>query len=369
VPETRSRPVRGLGVGGARAGLVLLATLLACGEEAPPPPEPVRPVKLLEIPGEGATATREYLGTVRAAQTAEMAFEVPGRIVEFLYKEGQPVEEGAVLARLDPRDYQSAVDSARAQYENSRVNIERAEKLVAEGVLAPVERDRRRAEFETDAARLREATKALEDTELRAPFSGVMARKLVEDFANVQAKQVVLILTAESSFEIKLNVPERDLAGRRTGRSDPEEVTERVRPEVIVTALPDLRFPARLTEVASTADPETRTFEVTVAFEPPEDVRVLPGMTAKVVIHVPAGRMAERGVRIPATAALADDEGRPFVWVVDPGSMTVSPRPVELGDLTGRDVEVRAGLSPGDVVAVSGVHELRDGMTVRRFEP
>ena len=79
--------------------------------------------------------------------------------------------------------------------------------------MAALERDKRRTVMMENEAKLRTATKALEDTELRAPFAGTMARKKVEDFENVLAKQSILVLTDDSSLELKLDVPERDLAG------------------------------------------------------------------------------------------------------------------------------------------------------------
>lgn len=352
----------------AAAALGIALWLLAsagCGEEPPPAPEVVRPVKMLTIESGGAASTQEYPGTVKAAQTAEMAFEVPGRITEFRFKEGEQVEAGAVLARLDPRDYQAQLDSARAQYENARQNYERAEKLFREGALAAIERDRRKTAADSAEATLREAQKAVEDTELVAPFTGVLARKLVEDFANVQAKQVVLVLTDDSFLKVKLDVPERDLAGARERRSM-EQLTQRLEPQVVITSLPDHPFDARLTELAATANPETRTFEATVAFVPPPETQVLPGMTAKVIIHVPED-VGGGGLRIPASATFADPQGQACVWVVDPEAMTVSRRVVQLGQVFGSEVVVRSGLEGGDIVAVSGVAQLREGMAVRRL--
>jgi len=343
-----------------------LATAVGCGDEPPPAPDPVRPVKMFTVPGGSNAETRDYSGTVKAAQTAEMAFEVPGKIVEFRYVEGSEVPEGEVIARLDPRDYQTRVDSAQATNDNNRINLERAEKLVDEGALAPIERDRRKTAFDTSDAELREAQKALEDTELRAPFAGVMARKLVEDFANVQAKQAVVVLTDDQHLEIKLAVPERDLAGQRDRSRTLADINASIEPVVIVTSMPDRRFPAALTELASTADPDTRTFEATMTFKPPDDIQVLPGMTAKVVIQVPQDSVS--GILIPATAAVANDAGGSFVWLVDTTSMQVSRQPVELGALSGSSVSVKSGLEGGEVVVVSGIGQLTDGLTVRRFE-
>jgi RND family efflux transporter MFP subunit len=352
--------------GALAALLVLYLVALGCGDEPPPAPDPVRPVKMFTVPGGSAGTTREYPGRVKAAQTAEMAFEVPGKIVEFIYLEGSDVPEGEVIARLDPRDYQAKVDSAQAEYDNDRLNFERAEKLVNEGALAPIERDRRKTALDTSDAKLREVQKALEDTELRAPFAGVMARKLVEDFANVQAKQPVVVLTNAVHLEIKLAVPERDLAGQRDRSRTLDDINARIKPEVIITSMPDRRFPGRLSELANQADADTRTFEATVTFKPPDDIQVLPGMTAKVVMQVSEDQV--RGILIPATAAAANDEGSPFVWLVDTATMQVSRRPVELGPLSGSSVAVNDGLSGGEVVVVSGIGQLQDGMTVRRFE-
>jgi RND family efflux transporter MFP subunit len=351
------------------AAACLGLAVAGCREEAPEPEAVARPVKILEVRGGGAGMTREYPGHIRAIQQADMAFEVPGKIIEFRFTEGQRVREGEVLAQLDDRDYQARLDAARAQAANARVNFERAQKLFEEGALAALERDRRRTVYDTAEANLREASKAVEDTSLRAPFSGVMAKKLVEDFENVQAKQPVLILQDESHLEIRVNVPERDMTGGAAQELDPDEVTRRIEPRVIVTAIPDREFPARVKQVAMIADPTTRTFEATFVIDRPEDVSVRPGMTAKVIISVPEDRAVASGMRIPANATVADDQGKAFVWVIDPSSMTVRPVPVELGELSGSEVAILSGLSDGDQIAISGVHQLREGMAVRRFEP
>jgi RND family efflux transporter MFP subunit len=351
------------------AAACLSLAVAGCGEEAPEPEEVARPVKILEVRGSGATVTREYPGRIRAIQQADMAFEVPGKIVEFRFTEGQLVQEGEVLARLDDRDFQARLDSSQAQSENARVNFERAQKLFEEGALAALERDKRRTVYESAEANLRERSKAVEDTALRAPFSGVMAKKLVEDYENVLAKQTVLILQDESNLEIRVNVPERDMTGGGPEKLDPDEITRRLKPRVIVTAIPDREFPARAKQVAMIADPTTRTFEATFVIERPTDVSVRPGMTAKLIISAPAEAAGRSGMRIPASATVADAQGDAFVWVVDPSNMQVRPVPVELGELSGADVSILSGLSDGDQIAISGVHQLREGMTVRRFEP
>jgi multidrug efflux pump subunit AcrA (membrane-fusion protein) len=89
-------------------------------------------------------------------------------------------------------------------------------------------------------------------------------------------------------------------------------------------------------------------------------------MTAKLTISAPGAGDAADGHMIPANAALADASGTAFVWKVDPSSMQVQRVQVELGDMSGSQIQVRSGLASGDLIAISGVHHLREGMQVRR---
>jgi RND family efflux transporter MFP subunit len=352
------------------AALSVVTCVVGCAGETQPPPPPVQPVKMLTIGEADSGAVREYPGTVSAAQRADLAFEVPGRMIAFPVDEGDEVAEGAVLGRLDARDYEARLDSARAVLRKAEADYRRSTNLHAQDAgaiaLTKIDADKRGVEM-ADAQR-REAEKAYEDTILRAPFAGIVGRKLVDDFANVLAKDPVLILQDTSELEMVVNVPERDFVGARPSeRRSPDELTERLQPYVVVSALPERRFPARLKEVATAADHVTRTFAVTLRFANPDDVTILPGMTAKAVVR-PVGAAADQ-VLLPAHAVTADADKRPFVWVVDPDSMRVARREVAVGALVmGGQVEVVSGLANGDAVATSGVALLSEGQQVRRFE-
>jgi len=359
---------RGRGACHLLLGLALGLVAFACGEEPVEEAPVARPVKILEL-GAGSSAARlEYPGEISAAQHSEMAFEVPGKIIEFPVREGQQVEKGTLLARLDPRDFDAELGKAEANVAQAKSDYERFKTLFEQGVEAEARMEAKQRRYEVTLADLETTRKAVEDTRLIAPFTGRVARKLVQDFQNVNAKEPVLILQDDSSLEIVANVPERDLTGRRQGGT-PEEASRRLAPAVTVTSMPDRSFPATIKELATTADPVTRTFQATFAFANPTDVNILPGMTAKVSIDRPGSSGPAHGFSIPARATLADESGGATVWVVDPDSMTVRRTEVELGEMSGAEVEVRSGLSGGDLIAISGVHQLREGMPVRRLEP
>ncbi len=366
-------PINQLGSLFRTSAPVLCACLIltACGKEEPPAEAPVaRPVKMVSIGTGGAGGTREYPGQVSAIQHAEMAFEVPGRITEFPLKEGQTVSKGTLLARLDPRDYQAAKDAATAQRNATKADYERYRDLYERDAASRQELDVARRHYEVAEAELATARKALEDTMLKAPFDGKLARKLIDDPpVNVQAKEPVLILQDDSSLKLVINIPEGDWALAAPGLT-PEERAARAKPMVVISTLPDRRFPATIKEFATTADAVTRTFETTFAFDKPADANIMPGMTAKVIITLSteAGRATAIHTLIPANAVLSDDQGNAYVWRVEPSTMQVQKAAVKSGELSGSEIQILDGLADGDTIAISGVHNLREGMLVRKLE-
>lgn len=359
--------MRRLGVGSASivfavvSGLALAAG--GCGEEPPPAAPVVRPVKIFEVGDPNAGTPREFPGEISAAQNADVAFEVSGKLVEFPVKESQHVEAGQVLAKLDPRDYQAELNAAAALTAASKADLSRYRAMFKEHVISKQELERAQRNYEVSVSREDKARKALEDTVLRAPFAGVVARKLVDDFANVKAKDPVVTLQTGADLEIVVNFPEKDYTTLRPGITV-DEINQSFHADVVVSAVPGRKFPAKLKEFATTADPVTRTFPATFSFDAPDDVNVMPGMTAKLV-GVGSGR-AGRDLRIPVQCAAEDEGGKPYVWVVDPQTMKVTRTHVTLGPVTGDSVEVTSGLPVGAWVVASGVHQLREGMEVRR---
>ena len=342
------------------------AVLSACQRQEVEREPVVRPIRILTIGDTGMGRSLAYSGQIRAGETAELGFEVAGRIIELPVIEGQQVEQGEILARLDPADFQARLDQADANYRQAQTTFERYKEIVERGAVSRQELDLRQRNFEVAQAELATARKALSDTRLVAPFAGQIGRRLVDNFVNVQAKEGVVILQDLTTLEVIISIPEQDWA-----RADPnlskEERTALIRPMVSLTMVPDREFPARIREVATVADPITRTFEVIAVMDNPPDVAILPGMTANITITVPEGGTragADTAFSIPVAAVLADEQGNSTVWKVDTDTMTVSRATIQVGDMSGDQVRVLGGLNPGDRIATSGVHNLRDGMQV-----
>ena len=368
---------RGRRNGASTAATVTLVAITAlftggfgCGDEPPPAaPEAVQPVKILEISGGTNVETLEFPGEIRAAQQAELAFLNPGKLIKLPVLDGQEVALGEVLARLDPRDFEDMRDAENAKLANAEADLSRVKALHAADVASQQELDRAQSQYEVARADASRALKKVEDDSvITAPFAGTVAKVLVQNFQSVQAKQTIVLIQDTSTLEVAFAIPESALAGRRPGRGK-QERNALLQPRVIVSSIPGRSFPASVKEFSPTADPTSRTFQAVVTFKKPADITILPGMTASVRLNSPDGGDGGSSIiRIPATAALADEQGKAYVWKVDPSSMQVSRSPVELGPLTGKSVTVTSGLVGGDWIAVSGVHQLREGMRVRRHQ-
>jgi RND family efflux transporter MFP subunit len=212
------------------------------------------------------------------------------------------------------------------------------------------------------------AQKALAECELRAPFSGRIASRLVDDFANVSAKEAVLVLQDESSLELQVDVAERDWV-RGDASMSREEITERIKPRVQIASLPGREFPGYIKELSASADPVTRTYRVTFGFANPEDANISPGMTGSVVVdRASIDGSGTTGISIPLGAIVADDDGNPHVWIVDAMTMRVSKRAVEIGELSEGNARIPSGLASGDQIVVSGVNSITDNMLIRKFQ-
>jgi len=369
---------------GAAFLVVCLVLLTACDghQEAQPPSAEPRPVKMMTVGTAAQTMQRKFPGTVRAARRAELAFQVSGTLTRLPAGEGQEVREGDVLAQLDQRDFENSLRSAQGQFGNVRAALESArseyERILrirnqdpgATSESMVVKRreamDRASAELESVQAAVDAARDRLGDTTLRAPFSGIVSRRHAENYQEVQAKEPIVSLDDISSLEILVDLPESVVAGI----SEPSERTGKQAPvHAEFAALPGREFPLIVKEFSTRADPKTQTFQVVFQMEKPDDVSILPGMTAMIVGSPRQEVNGDGQFVIPAVAVFGDEQGVSHVWVVEPETMAVERRQVVTGELAGdAGIRVLEGLAAGETVAVSGAGQLRDGMRVKPFD-
>lgn len=335
----------------------MLVMLAGCNGEAPVQvAEPaVRPALIVTFGSASAGSKLRFPGVVRAAQRAELSFDVAGKLIEFKTNTGARVSKGQVIARLDDALFVSRAAAAEAEFKRAQTDYHRHLQLWERQQLARTLVDERLATREVMRNRLATARDELANANLRAPFDGILVRRHVESFGNVQAKQPIAELQNLDQLEIVIHVPERLL------RSQPRQARA-----LAVFEGHEQPVQLSLNGYSAEADAQTQTYEVILSLESgTAPFPILPGMSASVQPF--AEERDDRQATIPLMAISAGADGTPHVWVVAEDGR-VTRRAVVTGDVSGAMIGVQSGLKIGERIVSVGISALRDGMRVRPLE-
>ena len=328
-------------------------------------PLPVRPVKTIVVGPPKAHAPLCFPGVVDASAGVNLSFEVSGRIVEFPVSRGEFVTKGQVLARLDDRDYANQVKNAEAELAYAESNFKRMEAALQKNAVSQDEYSRAKATADKAKASLEIARKSLEDTQLKARFSGVISDTFADNFDTVNAGTAILKLQDISVLDLIISVPESYVI------SAPAAIRSKFVFEASFDSLPGRTFPVRVKNKARIADAITQTYRATVSLDAPKDLEILPGMTCTVSASIPADSMpstTDGELSVPSDAVGNAFDATPFVWRLDDngdGTYTIHRATVTLGERSGTDILITKGLNAGDRIAVAGVTVLTEGRIVR----
>lgn len=331
-------------------------------------------------------------GYVTPRREATVSSKVTGKVMEVLIEEGMQVQEGQVLARLDDTNVKAGfalaeaqADSAKATLEETRVriheaelNLKRTSDLARNSISAQADLDRAEAEVKSLNARLRQQEtqvtvaerelaswkQNLEDTIIRAPFSGIVTSK------NAQPGEMISPISAGGGFTRTGICTIVDMASLEIEIDVNEGYINRVQlDQPVVAALdayPDWQIPCRVLAIIPTADRQKSTVRVRVGFEK-LDPRILPQMSIKVSFRETVAangtpELAAKSVVLPKTA-VQKENGRDVVMVVQNGR--VEQRAVTLFTTGSGELAASAGLSPGEKVVVDWPKGLKDGSPVK----
>lgn len=349
-------------------GLLLLAALSTACQRSEPPAAPVKapPVAVVAVAPFDLEERIEATGQLLARAEASVAAQVAGQVTEVRADEGARVEAGQVVVEIDPerRELELArqraqVAEARAQLGERRRELARIESLHRQGVASDARLDAvrtalalARSRYDSARANLALAERALRDSSVRAPFAGFVARRHVNEGEFVAPGTPLFDLVALDPIEVEFHLAERDSGRVEVG--DP--VAVRVDP------FPGEAFRGKVTHVAPTIDPRTRTLRVKALLANPEG-RLRPGLFARVDL----GLSLRRGVAmVPEEAVLERADGSVVFRLV--GGDRVERVRVRTGERRDGFVEIREGLELGDRVVVRGHAELVDGARVTLVE-
>jgi membrane fusion protein (multidrug efflux system) len=350
----------------ARLGAMLICGLIlqACGQEDSEtvaevlhPPVMVVTSELRDV-ADRIRAT----GQLMAKAEATIAAQVKGQVTEIQVKEGEAVEAGRVLLVIDPERRELEVANAQAQLAEAQAelgvakrNYQRTKRLSKGNVAseARLDEDRTRESLARSAAngaeaRLGLARRALEDSTVSAPFSGLIARRHVSVGEYLSIGTALFDLVALDPIEVEFNLAEVDSSKVALGHSV----------EISIAPYPDETFAATVSVISPTIDPRTRTLRVKAELPNP-DGRIRPGLFA----HTDLGVSERLGVIVVPDDAVVQRADGPVIFRLD-DSGRAERRLVETGVHLDGWVEVSSGLSPGDVVVVRGQTRIDDGVAV-----
>lgn len=324
-----------------------------------------RSVKIMELHSTSSpTKSIEFPAQLYALQDTTLAFEVSGKITNFHFQEGQRVKKGETIATLDDVLYQANRNLALANYNQAKADLERNKELYAANALSKANYEKYKQNLEVTQAQYQIAQKNLEETILKAEFDGILAKKIITDFARITAKQPIAILQDISALKVKFFIPEKEIVALQ-GPLTPQNASDHIDFDVFVGNDKKHSFKARPLHISTTAEQTTRTFEVTLLIEPKEDIVILPGMTAT----VKATRKKERSktLFVPFSAIFSDATKKSYVWKVDNGNR-ITKQEVSLGQIVGDSIEITQGLGRDAKIVTSGVQFLRENEIVKPYE-
>lgn len=315
----------------------------------------------------------DVVGSVQARTSAVISARIPGSISVLRVREGDRVRKGQLLAELDAQEHQATAAAAAAGIEEARrgldeavsrkkladTTFERYSNLLKEQAVTRQEFDVRQTEKEVAAqgvaraeSRLKQAqegSKAASTlsgyTRIIAPISGIITSKQADLGASVFPGQPLMTIEDEGSYQLELALPENAATSVRPGT--PLQVTL----DAVGSS-----FAARIAEIVPTADPASRTFVAKVALN---RKGLKSGMFGRGAIALGT---TTSGITVPKKAVV-EHGALTSVWALDKAN-TARMRIVKVGRVTGERVEILAGLSDGDRVAVAGVEKITEGARV-----
>ena len=345
------------GPGGARPSMAAMANM------------PV-PVRIATATQQDIDIYLKSLGTVTAYNTVTVRSRVSGELVDVAFQEGQRVKAGDLLAQVDPRAFQVALDQARgtqmqnlAQLENARRDLQRYQALFKQDSIAKQQVDTQAAlvrQYEgtvkSDQANVDNAKLQLDYARITAPISGRLGLRQVDRGNLVSGSDTngLVVITQTQPISVVFTLPETQLPEVRAelaaGRTLPVDAYDRADTRRIATGV--------LETLDNQIDVTTGTLKLKAKFENADDA-LFPNQFVNVRLHV----LTRKDVTAIPTAAVQQGSAGAFVFLVQQDD-TIVVRPVKLGAINNGMVAVNEGLQPGDRVVTEGTDRLRAGAKV-----
>lgn len=333
---------------------ILLMTffLSSCKEPDAIENNSLKPVRVITQKVTMVSDTREIMVSsfLEAEKTAPISFEVPGKIVKLTVDLGDYVKKNQVVAQVEMDDFQSRLEIAQAHFVKAKDAFNRLSPLFKEGVIPEKTLIEITSGLDQARAERNIIQKQVRDTQLRAPFAGVIGMKALEIGQMVSPGIPVLTIVKDDKIYACSSIPESEIAQLRIGQNA----------MVTVPALGDQKFYGQVKHIGAVADPKTRTYTVKI-FLDNSDYRLRSGMISKVSIET--DKRIEI-LTIPGRAIVRDPDNLTYVFLADPKNGRAFRKRVFTETVHGNEIRIKKGLVPGDILVLAGQHKLTDGCRI-----
>jgi len=312
------------------------------GEEGGGGGPPVLPVIVEPARSERIVQTVDLVGTLLANESVTISPEIPGTIASIHFEEGDRVEEGDLLLRLDDSKLRARLREAEAAFALAESNLGRSRQLLDRELISPSEHDQKVGEFAVAEATLNGRQEELRDATLLAPFAGIMGERRVSPGGYIETGEAVSTVVNVTPVRASFEVPERYFRKLSVGQTI----------ELKVPAYPGLIFAGEVYFISPVIAPSSRTVLVKASV-PNREMLLKPGMFGTLALSLD---VREESVVVPESAVFQRGE-TPHLYVVSSDNRT-ELRPVTLGLRQAGAVEILSGLEAGETVIVEGVQKV-----------
>ncbi len=333
-------------------GLTII-TLSGCNNSSKEVPQAktIKKVKVETVTDDAVQNTMTLNGKIKEKSLTSLSFRVAGPLKKLNVKQGDYVHAGQVIAEVDDRDYQLQVETSKAQFEQAEGEYNRYKQLVEQKKIPENTFEKIKSGYLMTKTAYENAQNQLNDTKLRAPFSGYIYEKFVENYQTVGAGTPIVSIIDNSHLEVVASVAESQLNRIKSDKKSFLNVDN--------AAIKQL--PVQLLSVSEKAM-QDGLYEVKFSFENKRDLQVAPGMTAEITIYCQSG---ENQLSVASTA-IFHEKTSTYVWIYNSSTSQVEKREVNISlDGTKGRVNISSGLQNGEQVVTAGVHYLVEGQEVK----
>jgi len=331
-----------------------IQTAIAMGSSFAPPPSAVTTVVAKR---DTWPSTLNVIGTAAAIQGVTVSADLPGAVAKINFESGQSVHAGDVLVELDTREERAQLAAAESDSDLAKINYDRDQQLVKEGVVARMQSDNSSAQQKSTDAKVGEIKATIARKTIRAPFSGILGIRQINLGQYLAAGQAIVSLQALNPIYVNFGIPQQQAPHVHVGS----------RLQLTSDDLPGMKFAGRVNAVDSVVNETTRNLQVQATLRNPEG-RLRPGMFVQVqlglgasqdVIPLPASAInyAPYGDSVFVVTDMKDPKGKSYLGV--------RQQFVKVQGSRGDQVGVVSGVNPGEQVVSSGVFKLRNGAAVQ----